>query len=133
LATEPVIYLTYVEAVWLHIRLMRRLGETRYGVSNRHLVESALVRPQQAAAFESADLLRQAATLLYGLIKNHPWVGGNKRTATVLVEYFLARNDVELAATTKDVIDLSLSVESDKWKVDEIEVWLRQHCKEVTL
>ena len=132
MATEPVFYLTYVEAVWLHIRLMRRLGETRYGVSNRHLVESALARPQQAAAFEGADLLRQAATLLYGLIKNHPWVGGNKRTATVLVEYFLSRNKMELAATTKDVIDLSLSVESDKWKIDEIEVWLRQHCKEVT-
>jgi death on curing protein len=131
LATEAVIYLTYAEAVWLHIRLMRRLGETRYGVSQRHLVESALARPQQAAAFESADLLRQASTLLYGLIKNHPWVGGNKRTATLLVEYFLSRNEIELAAATEDMIELVLSVESDKWKVDEIEIWLRQHCKDI--
>ena len=129
--TEPAIYITYAEAVWLHICLMRYLGETRYGIFNRSLVESALARPQQAAAFENADLLRQAAPLLYGLIKNHPWVGGNKRTATVLVEYFLSRDGMELVAPTKDLIELTLSVESDKWKIDEIEIWLRRHCKEV--
>jgi death-on-curing protein len=132
LATEPVIYLTYAEAVWLHIRLMRRLGETRYGVASRHLVESALARPEQAAAYESADLQRQAATLLYGLIKSHPWVGGNKRTATVLVEYFLSRNGVELAAAMNEMIELSLSVESDKWQIDEVEMWIRRHCKRIT-
>lgn len=131
MATEPVFYLTYVEAVWLHIRLMRRLGETRYGVASRHLVESALARPQQAAAFESADLYRQAATLFYGLVKNHPWVGGNKRTATVLMEYFLSRNGMELAAESKDIIKLSLSVESDEWRTGEIETWLRLHCKRI--
>ena len=133
MATEPVIYPTYAEAVWLHIRLMRHLGETRYGVASRHLVESALARPQQAAAFESADLQRQAATFWYGLIKNHPWVGGNKRTATVLVEYFLSRNGMELTAASKDLIELSLSVESDKWRIDEIETWLRQHCKKISV
>jgi death on curing protein len=131
LAIESVIYLTYAEAVWLHIGLMRYLGETRYGVFNRALVESTLARPQQAATFENADLFRQAATLLYGLIKNHPWAGGNKRTATVLVEYFLFRNKVELIVTTKDLIDLTLSVESGNSKVEEIEMWLRPRCKEV--
>lgn len=128
---ESAIYVTYVEAVWLHIRLMRYLGEGRYGIFNRSLVESALARPQQAAALENADLVRQAATLLYGLVKNHPWVGGNKRTATVLVEYFLFRNGMELVAATEDLIELTLSVESDQWKIDEIEMWLRHHCKEV--
>lgn len=132
MATEPVIYPTYAEAVWLHIRLMRSLGETRYGVASRHLVDSALARPQQAAVFESADLQRQAATLFYGLIKNHPWVGGNKRTATVLMEYFLSRNGMELRAASNDFVELSLSVESDKWRVDEIEAWLRRHCKEIS-
>jgi death-on-curing family protein len=88
LATEPVRYLSYVEAVTLHILLMRRLGETRFGAFDRTLVESALARPQHAAIYEGADLIRQAATLCYGLIKNHPWVGGNKRTATILVDRF---------------------------------------------
>jgi Fic/DOC family protein len=84
LAIEPIRYLTYAEAVTLHIMLMRRLGETHFGVLDRALIESALARPRQAATFEDADLIRQAATLGLGLIKNDPWAGGNKRTATIL-------------------------------------------------
>jgi prophage maintenance system killer protein len=56
-------YLTYEEAVTLHILLMRRAAEERFGVFSRPLVESALARPRQAAAYENADLIRQAATL----------------------------------------------------------------------
>ncbi|MGI8566373.1 MAG: hypothetical protein ACR2LZ_07820 [Pyrinomonadaceae bacterium] len=46
MATESFIYLSYAEAVALHIELMRYLGETRYGVFDRTLVESALARSQ---------------------------------------------------------------------------------------
>jgi hypothetical protein len=45
LATENYAYLSYPEAVALHIELMRYLGETRYGVFDRTLIESALARP----------------------------------------------------------------------------------------
>jgi prophage maintenance system killer protein len=72
-------YFSYAEAVAEHIELMRGLNETRYGVFERPLIESALARPQQAAAYENADLFAQAATLCFGLIKNHPWNGGNKK------------------------------------------------------
>jgi death-on-curing protein len=82
LATEAARYLTYAEAVLIHVVSMRRLGEARFGVADRALVESALARPPHAAVYENADLVRQAATLCFGLIKNHPWLGGNKRTAT---------------------------------------------------
>jgi prophage maintenance system killer protein len=50
---------------------MKLVGETRFGVDHRSLIESALARPQQAAAYENANLIRQAATLYFGLIKNH--------------------------------------------------------------
>ena len=72
----------------MHFELMQYVGEVRYGVFDRSLIESALARPQQAAAYDQADLFAQAATLCFGLIKNHPWIGGNKRTATYLVEKF---------------------------------------------
>ena len=70
MATEQVEYLSYAEAALVHVELMRYLGETRYGVSDRTLVESALARAPQAAAYEQADIQRQAATMLYGLVKN---------------------------------------------------------------
>ena len=124
MATEKVVYVSYVEAVLVHIELMRYLGETNYGVFSRALIESALARPQQAAVYAQADLLAQAATLLYGLIKNHPWIGGNKRTATALTQRFLRRNGYRIHASVADVLELVLSVEADEWQPDQIEEWL---------
>ena len=72
------------------------------------IFESALARPKHAAIYENADLIRQTASLVFGLIKNHPWTGGNKRTASFLMEDFLFRNGVELTATSKDLYEMSL-------------------------
>lgn len=127
MATEQTYYLSYADAVLIDIELMRFLGETRYGVFDRRLVESALARPRQSADYEGADIIRQAATLCFGLIKNHPWIGGNKRTAMALVDEFLFRNRVEVISTTRDNIEMIIAVESGRWEVDEIEIWLRQH------
>ena len=127
MATEEIRYISYVEAVLLHIELMRLLGETRYGVFDRALVESSLARPKQAAEYEDADLLRQAATLCYGLIKNHPWLGGNKRTASALLDEFLYRNGMDLTANTDELIEMVLAIEADRWQVGEIDSWLRRH------
>ena len=131
MATDETIYLTVQEAVKLHVLYMRRVGETRFGVFDRGLVESAINRPRHAVAFEDADLVRQAATLLYGLIKDHPWEGGNKRTATFLTSVFLKRNGMHLVARTADVVAACLNIESDVWKVDEIEEWLRSRTAKV--
>ena len=131
MTAENVFYIDYVEAIDLHFALMKLWGETRFGVDSRDLIESALARPKHAAIYENADLIRQTATLVFGLIKNHPWTGGNKRTASFLMEDFLFRNGVELTATSKDLYEMSLAVESDAWKVDEIENWLRQRVEKI--
>jgi hypothetical protein len=52
LVTEQTRYLTYAEAAVDHIELMRALGETRYGIFDRALLQSALARPRHAAAYE---------------------------------------------------------------------------------
>jgi death-on-curing protein len=129
--TEPTVYLTYVEAVLLHIELMRYLGETRYGVFDRTLIESTLARPRQAADYHHADLIGQAATLCFGLIKNHPWVGGNKRTATALVERFLNLNGMEMDAATDELLELVFAVEADRWDINRIDLWLRRHTRPI--
>jgi death-on-curing protein len=126
-ATEEVAYLNYQEAVLIHILLMRSLGEERYGVFDRPLVESALARPRQAAAYGISGLHAQAATLLFGLVKNHPWVGGNKRTATALTQIFLRRNGHRIDAGLDELLELVYAVESDRWRVEEVETWLRDH------
>ncbi len=69
--------------------------------------------------------------MLYGLIKNHPWVGGNKRTATTLAELFLNRNGFEITASIPTLIELVLAIEADRWQVDEIDLWMRRHCEQI--
>lgn len=88
------------------------------------MLDSALARPRNAAIYENADIIRQAASLCFGLIKNHPWRGGNKRTASFLMDEFLIRNGFELTATSADLYEMVLAVEADHWKIDEIENWL---------
>ena len=114
MTTKEIFYLDYVDAVDLHFALMKIWGETRFGVENRDLIESALARPQNAAIYTKADIIGQAATLLFGLIKNHPWLGGNKRTATTLMRRFLELDGYQKTWTVPEQIEMSLAVESDK-------------------
>jgi death-on-curing family protein len=92
LATDEIKYVSFEEAIRIHFGLMLRLGETQRGIDSRDLIESALARPKHSAVYENADIIRQAATLLFGLVKNHPWTGGNKRTATTVLRRFLEIN-----------------------------------------
>ena len=131
MATRTFIYLTYLDAVKNYFDLMRLYGEKRIGIFDKTLIESALARPKHAAIYENADIIRQAATLCFGLIKNHPWHGGNKRTATHLTQIFLELNGYQLNFELVEIIELSLNVESDVWKVDEIEDWLREKIKQI--
>lgn len=131
MATEETFYLSVEEAITLHILLMREWREVRFGVDRKDLLESALNRPKHAANFENAGLFNQAATLCFGLVKNHPWLGGNKRTATFLMEIFLEINGFELIAEDEDIYKMVLLIESDNWKTDEIENWLREKVEKI--
>jgi death on curing protein len=126
LETKEVVYIEFDEALWLHFELMWSWDEIHIGVDRRDLIESALARPRQTAFYEDADIVRQAASLCFGFIKNHPWRGGNKRTATYLMRFFLLRNGFEVEYEVDDMVEMVLAVESDEWKVDEIEKWLRR-------
>lgn len=124
-------YLDFFDSLVIHFRLMQRCGETHFGIDSRHLIESALARPQHSAVYENADIVRQAATLYFGLIKNHPWLGGNKRTATAIVDEFLYRNGFEINVHLPDLVELVLAIESNRFNVDEIETWLRARVSKI--
>lgn len=133
MATKRFVYLTYQDAVELHFELMQNLGETRIGIFDNNLIQSALARPKHAAVYEQAGILHQAATLCFGLIKNHPRRGGNKRTATAIMQRFLELNGYRKNWTTAEQIEMVLAVEADRWKVDEIESWLRGRVEKFEL
>ena len=131
MATEKIVYLEYDEAVWFHFELMWAWNETRVGDERRDLIESALARPRASAVYEDADIIRQAASLCFGLVKNHPWRGGKKRTVTHLMRIFLLINGCQLNYEIEEMLEMVLAVESDAWKVDEIENWLRNRTNKI--
>ena len=124
MAIDVTHYISVEAAICIHILLMREWRESHFGVDRKDLLESALNRPRHAENFVDADIPHQAATLCFGLIKNHPWIGGNKRTATFLMEIFLKLNNLILDATDEEIHKMALCVESDSWKVVDIERWL---------
>lgn len=96
------------------------------GVRDRGLLESALARPQNIEAYEpDADIARLAASLAFGIAKNHPFIDGNKRTALVAARTFLALNGFELRADPVDKYITFLSLAEGRISEDDLAEWLR--------
>lgn len=124
-------YIKPEDAIFLHTELMKSFGETRCGLNSFEMLESALARPHNSAIYENADIIRQTASLYFGLVKNRIWRGGNKRTATVLIKKFLEINGCQPTWNLEEIMQLGQNVDKDVWKVDEIENWLRDKISKI--
>jgi death-on-curing protein len=124
-----VVYPSYAWLIEMHVFLMREVwGESCFGPHRPELLESALARPIHAACYEGADGVRQAAYLFQGLMMNHGFVQGNKRTAYAMLEWFLHENRLgALAASDEDIVQFCLRTENEKWTIEQIDQWLRSH------
>jgi len=98
----------------------------RAGIRDKGLMESALTRPRQLQTYEaSADLGRLAAAYGVGLVRNHPFVDGNKRAAFLAVGLFLGLNGYHLVADPADAARTMFALAADE--IDELEfaAWIR--------
>lgn len=112
----------------LHAQQLRAWGGGQ-GVREEGLLDSALARPQNLAAYGEPDITDLAASYAYGLAKNHAFVDGNKRTALVVCETFIMDNgglldasDAELAVLFEELADGQLSE-------NEFAEWLRERVR----
>jgi death-on-curing protein len=99
------------------------------GVRDLGLFESALARPQNQAAYGNPDAADLAAAYGVGLAKNHPFIDGNKRTAFVAVELFLALNGHDLVADDADCVLTMLAVAAGSLDEPGFAAWLRTHSR----
>jgi death-on-curing protein len=124
-------YLTVAEVLLLHARLIQRTGGSG-GVRDLTMLESAVARPR--GRFDGVDLYAdvwsKAAALMESLIRNHPFVDGNKRTGLAAVALFLELNGRLLTATNDEAADLVQRVAQGLTTVAEIAAWLRDHTGE---
>jgi death-on-curing protein len=119
--------LSVEEAEAIHQIVMSEYPEEPSGTLNRGLLESTLLRPANAAAYNGADEYGQAGTLLWGLVRNHVFAQGNKRTATVIAFFFLERAGYKVDAPEQAVIDLVYAVESGTASVEDVARWFRHY------
>ncbi len=126
------IYLTAEQVLFLHDRLVEETGGM-HGVRDLGGLESALARPQ--AAFGGTefypDLMTKAAVLMDGLIRNHPFIDGNKRTGIATAALFLQVNGYRLTATNDELEDFALRVTTTKPDLAEIAEWFRGNTTQV--
>lgn len=125
-----IVWIDKTLALAIHDRQLAEHGGTS-GVRDEKLLESALARPQQTYAYgnPAPDLVDLAASLAYGLARNHPFVDGNKRTAAVACETFVMLNDTVLEADNLELYPIFLALAEGKLAEKDFAAWLRHHVK----
>jgi death on curing protein len=99
------------------------------GIRDSGLLESALQRPLNKAAYGEPDIFDLAASYAYGIARNHPFIDGNKRTALVASRTFLIINGHQITATKEDRLLTFLALASGDLTGDELAAWFRKHAK----
>ena len=99
------------------------------GIRDDALLESALARPHHLFAYDKPDLFTLAATSISGLVRNHPFIDGNKRTAFMIGYSFLSRNEKELSAPEPEATAIMVVLASRKITEEDLAVWLRNNCE----
>ena len=125
-------YLTLAEVTLLHARLIQRTGGSG-GVRDMGLLESALARPQATFGQDDLypDLWSKAAALMHSLIRNHPFVDGNKRTALAAAGVFLELNGCTLTASNEAVLRFTRRAAVGGMELGEMAAWLKAHSQPV--
>lgn len=107
--TEP-LWIEERDALVLHDRLLALHGGAA-GIRDDALLKSALARPQQIYAYaDSPDLIDLAAAYTVGIVRNHPFIDGNKRTGFVVGILFLELNGYRFSASEADAAQAVLEL-----------------------
>ena len=96
------------------------------GVRDAGLLDSAMSRPQDLAQYGEPDIAALAAAYAFGIARNHPFVDGNKRTAAVVCETFLALNGHTIDASDAEVVVSFVSLAAGELTEGELADWLRE-------
>ena len=122
------------EIVWLleetiiaiHHRQIAEHGGNE-GLRDEGLLSSALDRPQNLFAYSkpSPDLAALAAAYAFGIVRNHPFLDGNKRTGLIAARTFLLLNGVDLKASQDEKVLIFLQLAEGVLTQEELADWIR--------
>ena len=125
--TEPR-WLTREQLEAIHREQVREHGGSP-GLRDERLLESAMSRARNKFAYGETDLAVQAAAYAFGIVKNHGFLDGNKRTAFMTLYLFLGLNGRDLDAPEPAVVDVMTRLASGRMTESAFATWLRAHIR----
>jgi death-on-curing protein len=124
------VFLNLAEVLEIHQDQIERYGGTA-GIRDLELLKSALGLP--AATFDGeflhADIYEMAAAYLFHIVRNHPFIDGNKRTGTVTALVFLLLNGFNFNAPENELVKTVLAVAAGKMTKAELALFFRKWGK----
>jgi len=125
------------EPIWVNKRAIAAVHDRQLaehgggaGVRDEGLFESALARPLNAYGYGQSDLCELAALYAAGIVRNHPFVDGNKRTGFMTAYIFLARNGLRLVATEEEAVKHVVALAAEEIDEEAFAAWLRSAVEE---
>lgn len=116
------------EVIRIHASQINRFGGI-HGIRDYGLLESATFEPQASFGGEYLykDVFNMGAAYAYSIIKNHPFLDGNKRTGTLSALMFLDYNGYEVDVNQDQLFDLSIAIATSKITIEEIASMLEKN------
>ena len=119
--------ITIEEVLKIHIIIIEKFGGTE-GIRDKNILDSALNRPFQT--FEGKDLyptsIDKASALIESVVKNHPFIDGNKRTGYVLMRLLLLNNGLDIQATRNEKYEFVIAIANGKFDYEHIKEWIEK-------
>ena len=124
------VFLTLGEVLEIHQDQLNRYGG-RSGIRDLDLLKSALAMPQAGMGEEyfHADIVEMAAAYLFHIVRNHPFIEGNKRSGAVAALLFLMLNGIEIEADETEFEHLVMRVAEGRADKTDIAAFLRSRAK----
>jgi death on curing protein len=122
------------EPKWLTIQMIAAIHDEQLaihggspGLRDAGLLESALDRPRNKWAYESAELPEMAAAYGYGIARNHPFIDGNKRTSLLAIYTFLGVNGIDFIVPEAHAAAMILALAAGEVSEESLARWIRDN------
>ncbi len=122
--------ITLREAIIIHELAINKFGGS-HGIRDINLLDSAIQRPN--ATFDGQELYPnptdKAAAIIESIVKNHPFMDGNKRTGYILMRLILLKSNIDIEATEKEKYEFVIKIAQGKLDFDKIKYWIENNLE----
>ena len=122
------------EVLKLHNNSIKEYGGS-FGIRDMNGLESAIARPFQS--FGDIEFyptpFEKGAAIIESIVKNHPFIDGNKRTGFLVCYALLYRSNIQIIATQEDAYQFVIDIASSNISFEDIVLWLQQHTQSSNL